>query len=170
MIRPEAAATILRWREAILGLAGIVLGAAMLTTASGLSALFGVALVLGGVFLGLSGLRRARFETPDEIAPGVVEVDEGQITYLSPITGGTVALDDLTEVVFRRTATGEAFWRLVTAQGTVYVPEGARGAELLLDALAPLPGFDGGRMVRAVRSRRPTTVKVWSRPGHAALT
>ena len=170
MIRPEAAETILRWREAILGVAGLALGVGMMTQGGGLLALFGLALALVGTVLAISGIRRARFELPDEIAPGLVEVDEGQITFLSPITGGSVALDDLTEVVFRRTGTGEAFWRLVSTEATVYIPEGARGAEQLLDALAPLPGFDGGRMVRAVRGRRPSTVKVWSRPGHAALT
>jgi hypothetical protein len=170
MIRPEAAATILRWREAILGVTGILLGAGMMATSTGLPALLGLALALIGVVLAVTGLRHARFDVSDEIAPGVVEVVEGQITYLSPITGGSVALDDLVEVVFRRTAMGEAFWRLVSTESTLYIPEGARGAEQLLDALSPLPGFDGGRMIRAVRSRRETTVKVWSRPDHAALT
>jgi hypothetical protein len=170
MIRPEAAETILRWREAILGLAGMALGAAMMLTSVGLVALFGLALALVGAVLAMSGMRRARFDTGDDVAPGMVEVDEGQITYLGPVMGGAVALDDLTEIVFRRTATGEAFWKLVSTQATIYIPEGAHGAEQLLDALAPLPGFDGGRMVRAVRERTAVTVKVWSRPGHAALT
>jgi hypothetical protein len=170
MIRPEAAETILRWREALLGATGVLLGIGMMATSSGLSALLGLALALVGAVLGISGIRHARFDTAEEDAPGLVEVDEGQITYLSPVMGGAVALDDLVEVVFRRTAMGEAFWKLVSTEATIYIPEGARGAEQLLDALAPLPGFDGGKMIRAVRARREATVKVWSRPDHAALT
>jgi hypothetical protein len=170
MIRPEAAEVILRWREALLGATGVLLGIGMMATSSGLSALLGLALALVGAVLGISGIRHARFDTAEEDAPGLVEVDEGQITYLSPVMGGAVALDDLVEVVFRRTAMGEAFWKLVSTQATLYIPEGARGAEQLLDALAPLPGFDGGKMIRAVRARREATVKVWSRPDHAALT
>jgi hypothetical protein len=170
MIRPEAAEVILRWREALLGATGVLLGIGMMATSSGLSALFGLALALIGAVLGVSGLRHARFDTAEEDAPGLVEVDEGQITYLGPVMGGAVALDELSEVSLRRTATGEAFWKLVSTQATIYIPEGAHGAEQLLDALAPLPGFDGGRMVRAVRERTAVTVKVWSRPGHAALT
>ncbi|TFL19875.1 hypothetical protein [Jannaschia formosa] len=170
MIRPEAAALIARWREAAIGGTAAALGLWLLATTGGLPFLFGIALTGLGTVLAFSGLRHARFRTGDDEAPGLVEVDEARITYLGPVMGGSVALDDLTEVTFRRTATGEAFWRLVAPEGTVYIPEGARGAEQLLDALAPLPGFDGGAMVRAVQSRTATTVKVWSRPGHAALS
>lgn len=170
MFRPEALALIARWREAAIGAAAALLGLWLLATSGGLLFLFGIALTALGALLAFSGLRHARFHSTEEAAPGVLEVDEARITYLSPLMGGSVALDDLTEVIFRRTATGEAFWRLVSPEATLYVPEGARGAEQLLDALAPLPGFDGGAMVRAVQTRTETTVKVWSRPGHAALT
>ncbi|WP_371155111.1 hypothetical protein [Jannaschia sp. 2305UL9-9] len=170
MIRPEAAAVLMRWREAIIGLALALGGAWLLLTSGGLGYLFGLALVLLGGFLGFSGVRHARFRAETE-APGVVEVDEGRITYLGPVMGGSAALDDLTQVVFRRSSTGEAFWRLSQDSGQpLYIPEGAHGSEILLDALAPLPGFDGGAMVRAVQTRTPTTIIVWSRQGRAALT
>lgn len=170
MIRPEAAAVMTRWREALAGGAAILPGLWLLATSGGLAFLFGLALTLLGGFLAFNGVRHARFRTEAE-APGTVEVDEGRITYLGPIMGGAVELDDLTELVFRRTSTGEAFWRF-TSDGArpLYIPEGAHNAEALLDAMAPLPGFDGGAMVRAVQSRTPTTITVWSRPGRAALT
>ncbi|MDB2407934.1 hypothetical protein N9W17_05385 [Jannaschia sp.] len=170
MIRPEAAALLIRWREAALGAVGAALGLWLLLTSGGLPFLFGIALTGLGIVLSFSGLRHARFAAQGDAAPGVIEVDEARITYLGPVMGGSVALDDMTEITFRRTATGEAFWRLVSPEATLYVPEGARGAEQLLDALAPLPNFDGGAMVRAVQSRTATTVKVWSRPGQSALT
>ena len=60
-------------------------------------------------------------------------------------------------------------WRLSAVDGApLTIPEGAEGADGLLDALAPLPGFDGGAMVRAVRGRTGTTV-VWRRSRPTAL-
>lgn len=170
MIRPEAAATLARWRETIIGTALGGAGLSMLITSGGLVFLFGLALALLGAFLAFNGIRHARFRT-ETAAPGVVEVVEGRITYLGPVMGGSAALDDLTQVVFRRSSTGEAFWRLSQdGNQPLYIPEGAHGAEILLDALAPLPNFDGGAMVRAVQTRTPVNIIVWSRPGRAALT
>lgn len=163
MIRPRAAATLLRWREALVG--GIVAagGVWLWLEFRGLAAVIGGAAVGVGVMLLLSGIRRARFAT-GALSPGVVEVDEGRITYLGPVMGGSVELDDLQAVTFRRTATGEAFWRLVLAAGPpLVIPEGAAGAERLLDGLVALPGLDPGAMVRAVRRPAPATVVVWRR-------
>lgn len=170
MIRPEAAARLHRWREAVAGAVALAAGAWLLLTTGGLPFLFGLALVVIGAVLAPSGIRRARFRTEAE-APGVVEVDEGRITYLGPVMGGTVTLDEMAELAFRRAATGEAFWRLAPASGApVWIPEGARGAEQLIDALAPLPGLDTGAMVRAVQSRTPGLRVVWRRAPLRALT
>ena len=170
MIRPEAAALLARWREAAIGGAAILLGVWLLATSGGLPVLFGIALTGAGAVLALSGLRRARFRrAADE--PGMLELDEGRLTYLGPVLGGTVAVAELEEVTFRRTRSGEAFWRLSPEGGrALIVPEGAAGAERLLDALAPLPGFDSGALVRATRAPAPATVTVWRRRHLAALT
>ncbi len=57
-----------------------------------------------GAVLGATGLawlvvalRRRRFARAIE-APGVVEVDEGQIGYLGPTFGGYIALRELAEI------------------------------------------------------------------------
>ena len=169
-IRPEAMAALTRWREPLLGGALLAGGLWLLVTRFGLPALLGGAAAAVGAVLVLAGLRHARFQ-PGEAAPGLVEVDEGRITYLAPIMGGSVALDELAEVALRRTGTGETFWRLATEDGPpLLVPTGARGAETLLDALAPLPRFDGGAMVRAARMRTRGTVIVWRRHPRPALT
>ena len=168
-IRPEAAARLSRWREALIGMAFLGLGAWLLP-GGGLWTLFGLAALGTGGVLALSGLRRARFRHATD-APGLLELDEGRLTYLGPVLGGTVAVDELAEVTFRRTRSGEAFWRLAPVSGrALIVPEGAAGAERLLDALAPLPGFDAGALVRATRAPAPATVTVWRRPSRAALT
>ena len=170
MIRPEVAATLTRSREAALGVAAIALGTWLWAVNFGLLALFGGVLVAIGAVLAVSGIRRVRFRTADA-APGLVEVDEGRITYLGPMLGGAVDLDALSAVTFRRTATGEAFWRLQQEDGpTLVIPEGAANAEILLDALAPLPGFDTGTMIRAVRRRGSSTTIVWQRNATRALT
>ncbi|MBM2575005.1 hypothetical protein JQC91_01695 [Jannaschia sp. Os4] len=168
MIRPEASAMLLRWREALVGAGAVALGLWLLARGGGLPWLFGLVLVLIGAVLLPSGWRRARLRTEAE-APGIVSAVEGTIAYMGPITGGMVSLDELSEVAFRRASTGEGFWRLAAVDGApLTIPEGARGAEVLLDALAPLPGFDGGAMVRAVRGRTGTTV-VWRRSRPLAL-
>ena len=170
MIRPEAQATLRRWREALAGAAIAAAGVWLAAGGLGLRLPLGLALIGVGTVLAVAGLRRARFRTEAQ-APGVVEVVEGQVAYFGPVLGGTVALDTLAEIAFRRTAPGEGFWRLTPASGAaVFVPEGAKGSDALLDAFAPLPGFDGGAMVRAVRADAAGTTIVWSRPARAALT
>ena len=170
MIRPEVSAMLLRWREALIGGAVACIGLWLWIASAGLIAAFGVAVALLGAMLTLSGIRRARFRSA-VAAPGLLEVDEGRLTYLGPVLGGSVDLDDVTEVTFRRTSTGEAFWRLSHSAGRpMVVPEGAAGSERLLDALAALPGFDTGAMVRAVQGRTQTTITVWRRTDRLALT
>ncbi|MCK0169142.1 hypothetical protein MWU52_16425 [Jannaschia sp. S6380] len=170
MIRPEVIAALTRWREALIGASAVAGGGWLWLASYGLPALLGaVAAGVGSVLL-LSGIRLARFRH-DIDSPGVVELDEGRITYLGPVIGGSADLDDIAQVAFRRTATGEAFWRLEHVGGRpLLIPEGAAGAERLLDGLAPLPGLDTGAMVRAAQGRTPGTVIVWQRAGHRALT
>ena len=174
MIRPGAADLLRRWREALVGAAALALGLWLWAAARGLPSVLGAVAALVGAVLLLSGIRRALFASDAE-APGMVEVDEGRITYLGPVMGGSVEIDDVTEVAFRRTATGEAFWRLAQEAGRpLAIPEGAAGAERLLDALVSLPRLDTGAMVRAVRAPGPATIVVWRRSDrtspHRALT
>ncbi|MEM8850895.1 MAG: hypothetical protein AAGE03_12790 [Pseudomonadota bacterium] len=170
MIRPEAAAALSRWRDVLIGAAALVVGAVLVVTSSGLPTLFGLALLVVGGVLGVAGLRRARFRTGAE-GPGLVRIDEGRILYMGPETGGMVALDDLAEVALHRAVDGPATWHLIPSEGPpLLIPEGAQGADALLDALAPLPGLDGGAMVRAVQSRTPGLITVWRRDPRLALT
>ena len=170
MIRPGAMALLTRWREALAGGLALALGGWLWLGFRGLPALFGLAALLVGLFLVISGVRAARFRTGAR-SPGIVGVDEGRITYMGPLTGGLVELDELTQVAFHRPDVGDAYWRLSQRQGeALVIPEGAIGSDRLLDALAPLPGLDAGAMVRAVQTRDPGAVTVWRRAPLRALT
>lgn len=166
-VRPEAAAILRRWREAIIG-AGLALGGLWLaSTSRGLPLLLGGAIALLGALLIFTGLRHGRFKQ-QAAAPGLVEIDEQRITYMGPILGGSVALEDLRRITYRLTKGGEAFWRLEsTGAQPLIIPAGAAGVEALLDACTPLPKFDPGAMVRAVQMRTPGARLIWQ---HPALT
>ena len=93
-LRPKALAHLQRWQE---------VAAAALLAALGLWALvlrgyffvpLGLVLVALALGWAVIALRRLRFQRP-VTAPGLVEVDEGQVGYLGPAFGGYVALRDL---------------------------------------------------------------------------
>lgn len=149
MIRPEVFALIRRaqelvWAAGVVGIGGwlIWLGGYLLVPVGG-----GV-MALGAAF-GIMAWRRMRF-AQDTLAPGVVEVDEGQIGYLGPTIGGYVSLPELAEVRLI-TMRGRRLWRLKQNDGqTILIPVDAAGAERLFDAFASLPGMDSAALVAAL--------------------
>lgn len=175
MIRPETAATLHRWREVIaagaLGLAGLYIA-----SLGGLVLIpLGLALTALAAALALQALRRLRFAR-DPSGPGMVEVDEAQITYLSALGGGEVSLRELSEIrlVTRR---GHRFWHLRQLDGdSLPIPVDAAGADALFDAFSTLPGLDSGALVAALAPTATTTTAsqpaldglsriIWQRPG-----
>ena len=166
--RPQARAVLTRWRE--VGLAGLVAGSGLWLMALGgyfLGPLGAICLLLGGAW-GLLSWRRMGFLRP-VTAPGVVELDEGQVGYLGPSFGGYVALRELVEIRIV-TLHRQQHWRLKQSDGQVLlIPLAAIGAEGLFDAYAALPGVDMSAMAAALESPADTQV-VWRRPTHAALT
>jgi hypothetical protein len=181
LIRPEAQAALWRLREvfAAIGLAALGLW---------LGALGGFVLVPLGVIVvvlaagfGLLAWRRLRFAQGGD-APGVVELDEGQISYFGPDMGGAVALAELVELRLI-TAGGRRMWRLRQQDGqALLIPVSAVGAERLFDAFAALPDMDTGVLVAAVdpvvasaEQGRVVAIGsdsrvIWRRPVRAVLT
>ena len=132
---------------------------------------------LGTLIAGASALwaldawRRLRFRSR-ATAPGVVELDEGAIRYLSPdrLLGGEIALRDLSEIRLLR-LNGRAHWRLKSLDGqALLVPVDARGADGLASAFAALPGVDMGRISAALKADGPTMQTLWTRDNRARLT
>jgi phytoene dehydrogenase-like protein len=107
----------------------------------------------GGLALGVAlvwiGVQRARFRTGGH-GPGLVQVDEGQITYLGPMGGGMIAVQDISRICLDR-ASPRPHWRLERAQGAdVAVPVDAEGADALFDAFAQLPDLSLERLIAAL--------------------
>ena len=169
-LRPEAVAALTRWREVMvaLGLAATGLWIALQPGGLILNGFGYVLIGLGAVIL-VPAIRRARFSTGGD-GPGAVQVDEGRIVYMGPVTGGTIALDDLTVLSVRRDGDGQITWVLADPTQLLVIPIDAAGADALFDAFAALPGLNVDRLIRAVQSRTKGSQKLWSRNTAPALT
>jgi hypothetical protein len=161
-VRPEVTAALQRWREALLGLALAVLGAWWALGFRGLLPYVGFFLVGVGGLLILVGLQRARFRIPGK-GPGIVRVIEDQVTYFGPLTGGTIALSDLTRLSID-TSGKPAHWVLAQdEQPDLHIPVTADGAEALFDAFARLPGLRTEQMLTQMKSHGGTPNVIWEK-------
>jgi len=168
-IRPEAAAAMLRWREAFVGALVLAVGAWWSFGLEGLMIWIGRAAMLAGTALIVLGIQRGRFRAPGG-GPGMVRVDEGQITYFGPLTGGAVALSELTRLEIDRTG-DPVHWRLVQPGAPpLMIPVTAEGAETLFDAFASLPGLRTGRMLTELNRAVPGHVLIWQRNAPPGVT
>lgn len=174
--RPEALALLSRFREPALGGLVLALGLWVATRGGWFLGLAGGWVAALGVAWTILALRRLRFAA-GTVAPGLVEVDEGRITYMGPSLGGSIGLPDLAEIRLL-TLRGRRVWRLRQADGqALLVPLDAAGAEGLFDAFATLPGLGSAALVAAldapaagaagpalVPAGRPQDLLVWRRP------
>ncbi|MEZ5796017.1 MAG: hypothetical protein R3D63_00055 [Paracoccaceae bacterium] len=149
MIRPEAMARLRRWSEPATGAVLLAIGLWVASRGGWLLALAGGGLAAMGAGWLVLGLRRMRFAAGTE-APGLVELDEGRITYLGPQMGGSISLPDLIEIRLL-SLRGRRAWRLRQADGQVLqVPLDAAGAGVLFDAFSALPGLGSAALVAAL--------------------
>lgn len=179
-IRPEARAALWRGRE-VIGAACLAGAGLWLIWLGGLVLVpLGAAIAVLAAAFGVLALRRLRFAQGGE-APGVVEFDEGQISYFGPTFGGAIALRELVELRLI-TASGRRMWRLKQQDGqALLIPVEAMGAERLFDAFAALPGMDTGALVAALAphgspeppgalTRASDSRVIWRHPARAVLT
>lgn len=161
LLRPAVHAGIHRWREAIAAAAVALTGLWLIGLGGWLLVPVGGLVVAAALGWGLTALRRMRFARAVS-APGIVEVDEGQISYFGPTFGGVLALDDVAEI--RLTALhGACQWRLKTADNQVLlIPVTAAGSERLYDAFSALPGIDTA-LISSALARGVTTLPLWQR-------
>jgi hypothetical protein len=167
-IRPEVLSGLLRWRDAIVGSVLVAFGLYSVFTGLTVQRWTGYLLILLGAALLWEGVKRARFPAPGG-GPGVVEVDERQITYFGPLGGGAISINDLTRVQVRTTDLGPAvsdlFWDFIDTSGTVLtIPGDAENASLIFDALSALPGADFEAAIRAAGSTENALFVIWEKP------
>lgn len=149
MIRPEAQAALWRWREVGVGVAVLALGLWLMRLGGYLLVPLGATVALAGLALGVLAWRRLQFVTAGA-APGLVQLDEGQISYMGPQVGGFVSLRDLVELRLI-SLRGRRLWRLKQADGqALLIPVEAAGAEALFDAFSSLPGLSSAALVAAL--------------------
>lgn len=158
-VRPAARDALWRWRETLLG-AGMVALGAWWFAGSGILSWVGLAVLLAGAGLGLAGVQRGRFRTPPT-GPGLVQIDEGRITYFGPLTGGSADLADLTRLDLDGGAYPPHWVLYQPARPPLRIPISAAGAEALFDAFARLPGLRTGRLIAALRRPKRETRTLW---------
>ena len=178
LVRPEVTAAIWRAREAIAALCVVALGLWLAWLGGYLLVPLGFGVAGIGAAWALQALRRLRFAQGVD-APGMVEVDEGQVGYLGPNDGGFVSLPDMVELRFL-TIAGRRMWRLKQADGqALLLPVDAAGAERLFDAFASLPGMDTQALVAALEPKAGSGASlqnvsdsfvIWRRTARVALT
>lgn len=148
-IRPEIAASLHRWREALAALALAALGLWVMSWSGYAYLVLGLLLLVTGIGWTILSTRRLRFAQTGD-APGIVHVTEAQIAFLGPRTGGFIGLPDLAELRLL-TLRGRRIWKLRAASGeTLHIPVESAGADALFDAFATLPGMDTAALVAAL--------------------
>lgn len=171
MIRPAAAALLTRFREPLAAAALLLVGLFVAMQGGWVLLPVGGAIATFSAGWATVALRRLRF-AQGVAAPGMVEVDEGQVGYLGPAFGGYVSLPDLIELRLV-TMRGRRLWRLRQSDGqALLIPVDAAGAERLFDAFASLPGMDTGSLTAALAPAPDRTASIaaetrviWRRPG-----
>jgi len=160
-IRPEIQRALWWLREVVTGLALILLGIWVVLGLGGLMSFLGSGLIVAGGLLALIGVQRTRFRQSSG-GLGMVDLDEGQVTYFGPLTGGAVALRDLEDVSLLRSRQ-TPHWRLRAGDTEVLIPTDASGADALFDAFATLPGLKMEKVLAELSAKGAHDTVIWSR-------
>lgn len=161
-VRPEAMQGLARWREVLIGGVILALGLWWVLGVGGLLHWIGYAVAAAGLALIAAGIQRARFRGAKGGA-GVVQVDEGQIAYFGPLTGGAVARSELTAILIDPSG-HPAHWVLRQPdQPDLHIPVNAEGADALFDAFAALPGLRTEYMLAQMKTQGGQPTVIWQK-------
>ena len=161
-IRPEVATLLHRWRGILIGAGIALLGLWWVLTSTGLLGWIGWAVIAAGLALAFTGVQRLRFAA-GRGGPGVVSITEGQVAYFGPLTGGVVALSELSRLDIDHSGT-PAHWRLhQPGQPMLAIPVTAANADALFDIFAALPGLSMEWLLSQMHPRRAQISVLWQR-------
>lgn len=168
MIRPEILTLFRRYSEVLMGLMLAGLGGWVLLRSGWFWMLIGGLTLLAGIGLAYIAWRKLAFRS-EEIGPGVVEVDERQISYFAAYEGGVVSINQLARISAVTTAqagrAADVHWVLEEdGGGRLVIPNTAAGAEQLFDAFAALDGVDYASATRAIGALRNESLVIWAKP------
>lgn len=161
-IRPELRDVFWRWREVLAGVGLLAAGLLAGLGPGGLLGTVGWVVAAVGAGLALTGYQRTRFRARPTGGPGAVDVDEGQVIYFGPLTGGALALDEIIELALIRSRQSP-HWRLTARGSVLHIPVDAEGADTLFDAFTTLPGLKVRRMLAALEDEAGGDIVIWSR-------
>lgn len=162
MIRPEIKSALWRWREVVAGTALLALAFYWILGPGGLLGGIGWVIAIASAAVIVTGYQRARFRRAGD-GPGVVQIIEGQISYFGPLTGGHMALSELSRLTLDGGAS-PAHWLLhQPGQPDLAIPVNARGSDALFDAFTALPGLSAQGLLAAQSEAFPGHRIVWSR-------
>ncbi|MCD1626219.1 MAG: hypothetical protein ACU0B7_09305 [Paracoccaceae bacterium] len=161
-VRPEVSRVLHRWRGVLTGAAVAAIGLWWIVTSSGLLGWVGWTILAAGLALAFTGLQRLRFAV-GQGGPGVVSITEGQVAYFGPLTGGVVALSELTRLDIDHSGK-PAHWQLhQPGQPVLSIPVTAENAGALFDSFAALPGLNTERLLAQMHATRPHIAVIWQR-------
>ena len=150
-----------RWRETIIGFAMSMLGISWALNGLGFVAIVGTSIAVAGALLTFAGIQRARFRVGKDGA-GIVQVDEGQVTYFGPIEGGSVVISELTRVELDPANAPSSEWVLHEPNAApLRIPTDAKNAEALFDVLAGLDGLETEKMLHELTAAPKQQVVIW---------
>jgi hypothetical protein len=164
-LRPEITRWFARWAESvgavILAVAGLWFLWRGFKRFNTVLELIGLVLLVLGAAAFWASFQRTRFARAKQ-GPGLVEVTERQISYMTPFGGDSIDLDAITRLELRSGVDRERSWVLTqTAGPTLFIPVNAAGADRLFDAFSALPDMDSARLVAAVNATGDQRDVIW---------
>jgi hypothetical protein len=164
-IRPEMARFLRRWAEplaaGVIALVGLRIFWRAYTHFNWMGEAIGGLLILIGVAAGWAAYRRVQFNHEGD-GPGLIEVTERQISYMTSLGGDTVDIAAMTRLELRSIPSLGRVWVLKQSEGpTLFIPVGAAGSKKLFDAFTALPGLEQSRLIEAVKSDIDHKLVVW---------
>ena len=160
-LRPDARATLWRYRDVIAALGVCVLGAWWLSTFYDPVRWLGWAFIALGVVWALGAMQKLRF-AQDGQGPGVVKIGERRLAYFGPLSGGVMEMDDLATLELEPDALPKAHWILTSVRGDrLEIPVNADGSDDLFDLFASLPGIETEKMLHSLSTQPNYRVVIW---------